>query len=144
MHMRLTRRAALSIAGTALLAPSSWAQFRGQTLGRGPLLGVWSSGTDNPQRPAPGQVGITFRIDGLYQKRTGVATSSLGYVEVIGTWRWDEKASELTWQPEEYNPKDGPPPEPLGKSSKVAVQIVDKDNVVLQVPGGPLRLKKLF
>ena len=139
--MGFTRRMALGAIGTALAAPSALAQFSGQRPGRGPLLGIWSTNANNTgQQPVAGEVMFNFRIDGLYNRLTGMAE---GPIDVIGTWHWDGNASAVTLKPEAHTPSDRPAPEPLGKSSTVPVQIVDAKTVVLQIPGSPLKLTKI-
>ncbi len=141
MKTTLTRRLMLSAIGVASLAPAALAQFGGQRPGRGPLLGIWSTNASNTgQQPVAGEVLFNFRIDGLYNRLTGMAQ---GPIDVIGTWHWDGGASAVTLKPEAHTPSDRPAPEPLGKSSVVKVQLVDPKNIVLELPGGPLKLVKI-
>ena len=83
---------------------------------------------------------FNFRIDGLYNRLTGTAD---GPIDVIGTWHWDGGASAVTLKPEAHTPSDRPAPERFGKSSTVPVQLVDPKTIVLQIPGGPLKLTKI-
>lgn len=139
--MGITRRKALLSIGASLASSPALAQFSGQRPGRGPLLGIWSTNANNTgQPPVAGEVLFNFRIDGLYNRLTGTADGS---IDVIGTWHWDGSASAVSLRPESHTPSDRPAPEPLGKSSIVPVQIVDPKTIVLQIPGGPLKLTRI-
>jgi hypothetical protein len=103
---------------------------------QGSLVGVWSTTLYDTRGQAYASIFVQFGPDGRFQRRMIVQG---GQSDVFGVWQYDPQYAVLRTRSQDYQPKNLPPPEPMGQLYTLQLQWVSANHFITQDASGPIR-----